>query len=142
MGHDDGAASRSAGNLSVGGDHAAAIAAMTEAAALAEAIGADSDAAWSRGRRGLERLRAGDLAGAAADLTWARAAGAAGRSAGPGRAGRDRAGRGGAASGRPGRGGQHARAGPGHASTTNGALSPRLRAMALLSLARLELAGR
>jgi predicted ATPase/DNA-binding SARP family transcriptional activator len=65
---------------SLAGDHAAAIAALGEAIALAEEIGAVDDAAVMRVDRGLERLRAGDLAGASADLTAVREEGAARRS--------------------------------------------------------------
>jgi predicted ATPase/DNA-binding SARP family transcriptional activator len=66
--------------LGLGGDHAAAIAAIDQATAFAEAIGAADDAAWMRAERGMIRLRAGDLAGARADLDGA-AAGHAARSA-------------------------------------------------------------
>jgi predicted ATPase/DNA-binding SARP family transcriptional activator len=67
--------------LGLGGDHAAAIAAMDQAIAFAEAIGADDDAAWFRAERGLTWLRAGDLASARADLDGAAAVGRAVRSA-------------------------------------------------------------
>jgi predicted ATPase/DNA-binding SARP family transcriptional activator len=63
------------------GDHAAAIAAMDQAIAFADAGGAEDDAAWIRAERGLAQLRAGDLAGARADLASARTAGHALRSA-------------------------------------------------------------
>jgi hypothetical protein len=66
--------------LGLGGDHAAAIAAMDQAIAFAEAVSAD-DAAWVRAERGLAWLRAGDLASARADLDIAAAAGHAVRSA-------------------------------------------------------------
>jgi predicted ATPase/DNA-binding SARP family transcriptional activator len=66
--------------LGLGGDHAAAIAAIDQAIAFAEAVGAADDAAWLRAERGMIRLRAGDLAGARADLDGA-AAGHAARSA-------------------------------------------------------------
>ena len=66
--------------LGLGGDHAAAIAALDQVIAFAEAIGSDDDAAWARAERGMVRLRAGDLAGARADLDVA-AAGHAVRSA-------------------------------------------------------------
>jgi hypothetical protein len=130
-----------AGTLSIRGDHAAAIAAMTEAAGHAEVIGADSDAAWSRGRRGLERLRAGDWAGAVDDLGQAREAGAAGRSAillalaeaGLGEVARHR---GELAAAR-----RHLDAALAHVVGANSAVSPRIRAVAQLSLARLALAG-
>jgi predicted ATPase/DNA-binding SARP family transcriptional activator len=65
----------------LGGDHAAAIAAIDQAIAFADAVGADDDAAWMRAERGMTQLRAGDLAGARADLTAARTAGHALRSA-------------------------------------------------------------
>ena len=67
--------------LGLGGDHAAAISAMDQAIAFAETIGADDDAAWFRGERGLAWLRAGDLAGARADLNSVATAGHAVRSA-------------------------------------------------------------
>jgi predicted ATPase/DNA-binding SARP family transcriptional activator len=67
--------------LGLGGDHAAAIAAMDQAVAFAEAVGATDDAGWMRAERGMVRLRAGDLAGARADLDGAAAAGHAIRSA-------------------------------------------------------------
>jgi predicted ATPase len=66
--------------LGLGGDHAAAIAAMDQAIAFAEAVSAD-DAAWVRAERGMAWLRAGDLASARADLDIAAAAGHAVRSA-------------------------------------------------------------
>ena len=66
--------------LGLGGDHAAAIAAIDQAIAFAEAVGSADDAAWMRAERGMIRLRAGDLAGARADLDGA-AAGHAARSA-------------------------------------------------------------
>jgi predicted ATPase/DNA-binding SARP family transcriptional activator len=66
--------------LGLGGDHAAAIAAIDQAIAFAEAVGAADDAAWMRAERGMTRLRAGDLAGARGDLDDA-AAGHAARSA-------------------------------------------------------------
>jgi len=66
--------------LGLGGDHAAAIAAIDQAIAFAEAVGAADDAAWMRAERGTIRLRAGDLAGARDDLDGA-AAGHAARSA-------------------------------------------------------------
>jgi hypothetical protein len=44
------------------------MAAFAEAEELAVAVGADSDAAWSRGRIGVERLRAGDVEGAGVAL--------------------------------------------------------------------------
>jgi predicted ATPase/DNA-binding SARP family transcriptional activator len=66
--------------LSLDGDHAAAIDALTEAAALALAVGAEDDAVWSRGRRGVERLRAGEADAAAADLADAHADAVARRS--------------------------------------------------------------
>jgi predicted ATPase/DNA-binding SARP family transcriptional activator len=66
--------------LGLGGDHAAAIAAIDQAIAFAEAVGAADDAAWMRTERGMIRLRAGDLAGARDDLDGA-AAGHAARSA-------------------------------------------------------------
>jgi predicted ATPase/DNA-binding SARP family transcriptional activator len=66
--------------LGLGGDHAGAIAAMDQAIAFAEAIGAADDAAWIRAERGMARLRAGDLGSARADLDGA-AAGHAVRSA-------------------------------------------------------------
>jgi predicted ATPase/DNA-binding SARP family transcriptional activator len=75
------AVSALAGGRSLAGDHAGAIEALTAAEALAAAVGADSDAAWARGRRGVERWRAGDLDGAAADLGRARADGRRRRSA-------------------------------------------------------------
>jgi predicted ATPase/DNA-binding SARP family transcriptional activator len=65
----------------LGGDHAAAIAAMDQAIAFADAVGSDDDAAWMRAERGMTQLRAGDLAGARADLGAARTAGHALRSA-------------------------------------------------------------
>jgi hypothetical protein len=67
--------------LGLGGDHAAAISAMDQAIAFAETIGADDDAAWFRGERGLTWLRAGDLTGARADLDSIATAGHAVRSA-------------------------------------------------------------
>jgi predicted ATPase/DNA-binding winged helix-turn-helix (wHTH) protein len=66
--------------LGLGGDHAAAIAAIDQAMAFAEAVGSADDAAWMRGERGMIRMRAGDLAGARDDLDGA-AAGHAARSA-------------------------------------------------------------
>jgi predicted ATPase/DNA-binding SARP family transcriptional activator len=66
--------------LGLGGDHAAAIAAIDQAIAFAEAVGAADDAAWMHAERGMIRLRAGDLAGARDDLDGA-AAGHAARSA-------------------------------------------------------------
>jgi predicted ATPase/DNA-binding SARP family transcriptional activator len=66
--------------LGLGGDHAAATAAIDQAIAFAEAVGSADDAAWMRTERGMIRLRAGDLAGARADLDRA-AAGHAVRSA-------------------------------------------------------------
>jgi predicted ATPase/DNA-binding SARP family transcriptional activator len=66
--------------LSLGGDHASAIAAADQAIAFAEAVGAGDDAAWMHAERGMIRLRAGDLSGARADLDAA-AAGHAARSA-------------------------------------------------------------
>jgi predicted ATPase/DNA-binding SARP family transcriptional activator len=66
--------------LGLGGDHAAAIAAIDQAIAFAEAVGSADDAAWMRAERGMIRLRAGDLAGARADLDGA-ADGHAARSA-------------------------------------------------------------
>ena len=66
--------------LGLGGDHAAAIAAIDQAIAFAEAVGSADDAAWMRAERGMIRLRADDLAGARDDLDGA-AAGHAGRSA-------------------------------------------------------------
>lgn len=62
-------------------DHAAAIAAFGEAERLADALGTEDDAARLRIWRALERLRAGDLAGARQDLTSAREIGHARRSA-------------------------------------------------------------
>jgi predicted ATPase/DNA-binding SARP family transcriptional activator/tetratricopeptide (TPR) repeat protein len=59
-------------SLSLSGDHATTIAALGEAAELAEAIGAQTDAGHAYVRRGLERLRAGDAGGARADLTRGR----------------------------------------------------------------------
>ncbi|MBO3744709.1 winged helix-turn-helix domain-containing protein [Streptosporangiaceae bacterium NEAU-GS5] len=59
---------------SLTGDHDAAIAAMSEALGLIHALGSDGDAQWARVELGLERLRAGDLAGARADLEHARTA--------------------------------------------------------------------
>jgi predicted ATPase/DNA-binding SARP family transcriptional activator len=67
--------------LGLGGDHAAAIAAIDQAIAFTEAVGAADDAAWMRAERGMIRLRAGDLARARADLQGAAAAGQAIRSA-------------------------------------------------------------
>jgi hypothetical protein len=67
--------------LGLGGDHAAAIAAMDQAIAFAEAVGAADDAAWIRAERGMAWLRAGDLGSARADLHGAAAAGHAVRSA-------------------------------------------------------------
>jgi predicted ATPase/DNA-binding SARP family transcriptional activator len=64
-------------SLSLSGDHATTIAALGEAAELAEAIGAQTDAGHAYVRRGLERLRAGDTGGARADLLRARDAGRA-----------------------------------------------------------------
>ena len=66
--------------LGLGGDHAAAIAAIDQAIAFAEAVGSADDAAWMHAERGMIRLRADDLAGARDDLDGA-AAGHAGRSA-------------------------------------------------------------
>jgi predicted ATPase/DNA-binding SARP family transcriptional activator len=66
--------------LGLGGDHAAAIAAIDQAIAFAEAVGSADDAAWMRAERGMIRLRAGDLPRARADLDGA-AAGHAARSA-------------------------------------------------------------
>ena len=57
--------------LGLSGDHAAAIAAIDQAIAFAEAVGAADDAAWMRAERGMIRLRAGDLAGARTDLDGA-----------------------------------------------------------------------
>jgi predicted ATPase len=57
--------------LGLSGDHAAAIAAIDQAIAFAEAVGAGDDAAWMRAERGMIRLRAGDLAGARTDLDGA-----------------------------------------------------------------------
>jgi predicted ATPase/DNA-binding SARP family transcriptional activator len=57
---------------SLTGDHEAAIAAMTESARLAEELGAEDDAGRMITLRGHERLRAGDIEGARADLTVAR----------------------------------------------------------------------
>jgi predicted ATPase/DNA-binding SARP family transcriptional activator len=57
--------------LGLSGDHAAAIAAIDQALAFAEAVGAGDDAAWMRAERGMIRLRAGDLAGARTDLDGA-----------------------------------------------------------------------
>jgi len=65
----------------LGGDHAAAIAAIDQAIGFADAIGADDDAGWLRAERGLVLLRAGDLAAARADLASARQSGHALRSA-------------------------------------------------------------
>jgi predicted ATPase/DNA-binding SARP family transcriptional activator len=62
-------------------DHPAAIAAFGEAERLAHALGTEDDAARLRIWRALERLRAGDLAGARQDLTSAREIGHARRSA-------------------------------------------------------------
>jgi predicted ATPase/DNA-binding SARP family transcriptional activator len=59
--------------LGLGGDHAAAIAAIDQAIAFAEAVGAADDAAWLRAEHGMIRLRAGDLAGARDDLDGAAA---------------------------------------------------------------------
>jgi predicted ATPase/DNA-binding SARP family transcriptional activator len=59
-------------SLSLSGDHATTIAALGEAAELAEAIGAQADAGHAYVRRGLERLRAGDAGGARADLNRGR----------------------------------------------------------------------
>jgi hypothetical protein len=67
--------------LGLGGDHAAAIAAIDQTIAFAEAVGAADDAAWFRAERGMTRLRAGDLGGARADLGGAAAAGRTVRSA-------------------------------------------------------------
>jgi predicted ATPase/DNA-binding SARP family transcriptional activator len=64
-------------SLSLSGDHATTIAALGEAAELAEAIGAQTDAGHTFVRRGLERLRAGDPAGARAALMQARDTGRA-----------------------------------------------------------------
>src|SRR5262249_7708071 len=75
------AVSALAAGQSLAGDHGGALAAWSEAEQLATAVGADSDAAWSRGRRGVERLRAGDPEGATADLRRALADGLAQRSA-------------------------------------------------------------
>jgi hypothetical protein len=69
------AVSSLAGGRSLVGDHEGAMAAFAEAEELAAAVGADSDAAWSRGRIGVERLRAGDVEGAGADLRHALADG-------------------------------------------------------------------
>jgi hypothetical protein len=63
------------------GNHAAAIAAATQAAELAAAIGAVDDVAWMWIRRGTARLRSGDLAEARGDLAAARATGEHRRSA-------------------------------------------------------------
>jgi tetratricopeptide (TPR) repeat protein len=57
------------------GRHTEAVAAASRALELTELLGATSDAAWLRAQRGRYRLRAGDLAGARADLTQACAAG-------------------------------------------------------------------
>ena len=67
--------------LGLGGDHAAAIAAMDQAIAFAGAVGAADDAAWIRAERGMAWLRAGDLGSARADLDGAADAGHAVRSA-------------------------------------------------------------
>jgi predicted ATPase/DNA-binding SARP family transcriptional activator len=67
--------------LGLSGDHAAAISAMDQAIAFAEAIGADDDAAWFRAERGLAWLRAGDLTSARADLDNVATVGHAVRSA-------------------------------------------------------------
>jgi predicted ATPase len=72
-----------AGGRSLVGDHDGAMAAFAEAEELAAAVGADSDAAWSRGRIGVERLRAGDVEGAAVDLRRALADGERRRSTVP-----------------------------------------------------------
>ncbi len=65
----------------LGGDHAAAIAALDQAIRFADAAGADDDAAWLRAERGMVLLRAGDPAGARADLASAQTVGHALRSA-------------------------------------------------------------
>jgi predicted ATPase/DNA-binding SARP family transcriptional activator len=65
----------------LGGDHAAAIAAIDQAIGFADTIGADDDAGWLRAERGLALLRAGDLAAARADLATALQSGRALRSA-------------------------------------------------------------
>jgi predicted ATPase/DNA-binding SARP family transcriptional activator len=70
-----------AGSLSLAGDHPAAIATFTEAEQLAVEVSAAEDAAWSRGRCGLERFRAGDTDGGYADLRHALAFAVASRSA-------------------------------------------------------------
>jgi ATP/maltotriose-dependent transcriptional regulator MalT len=63
------------------GDHTAAIAAFTEVEELSAALGAWDDAGRAQVWRGLERLRAGDLAAARDDLARARQAAQARRSA-------------------------------------------------------------
>jgi tetratricopeptide (TPR) repeat protein len=65
----------------LGGDHAAAIAAIDQAIGFADAIGAEDDAGWLRAERGLALLRAGDLAAARADLAGALQSGRTLRSA-------------------------------------------------------------
>ncbi len=57
---------------SLAGDHATAIDAMGDAARLADELGADDDAGRMVTLRGHERLRAGDVEGARADLTYAK----------------------------------------------------------------------
>ena len=66
------AVSALASGSSLTGDHDAAIAEMSEAARLADELGAEDDAGRMITLRGHERLRAGDIEGARADLTVAR----------------------------------------------------------------------
>ncbi|MFI7632078.1 tetratricopeptide repeat protein [Microbispora rosea] len=65
---------------SLDGDHAGAISALTEAMRLLRELGSDGDIAGVLVERGLERVRAGDFAGAAADLERVRTGEAARRS--------------------------------------------------------------
>jgi tetratricopeptide (TPR) repeat protein len=73
------------GSLGVGhglaGDHGAAIAALDEAQQLAQALGAEDEAARIRVWRGLQRLRAGDRPGAREEFARAGADGRARHSA-------------------------------------------------------------
>ncbi|MEU4231463.1 BTAD domain-containing putative transcriptional regulator [Nonomuraea sp. NPDC026600] len=65
---------------SINGDHATAIAAMTEAVRFMRTLGSDSDAAWMLVERGMELLRADDLTAARADFDEVKAGEAARRS--------------------------------------------------------------
>jgi predicted ATPase/DNA-binding SARP family transcriptional activator len=59
----------------LGGDHSAAVAALDQAIAFADAVGAEDDAAWLRAERGMALLRAGDIAAARAGLASAMTSG-------------------------------------------------------------------